>query len=51
MKELLASEVKKNGIIRAWSEVIVPCLILIGDEWAVTGSGIEVEHMFSEIGF
>ena len=49
VKELLASEVKKNGIIRAWSEVIVPCLILIGDEWAVTGSGIEVEHMFSEI--
>jgi hypothetical protein len=23
--------------------------MLIGDEWAVTGSGIEVEHMFSEI--
>lgn len=49
VKELLNAEVKKHGIIRAWSEVIVPCLILIGDEWAVTGSGIEVEHMFSEI--
>ena len=47
--ELLDAEIRNNGIINAWSEVIVPCLMLIGDEWAVTGSGIEVEHMFSEI--
>jgi len=47
--ELLESEIRNNGVIKAWSEVIVPCLMLIGDEWAVTGSGIEVEHMFSEI--
>ncbi len=47
--ELLDAEIKNNGVINAWSEVIVPCLMLIGDEWAVTGSGIEVEHMFSEI--
>ena len=47
--ELLEAEIRNNGIINAWSEVIVPCLMLIGDEWAVTGSGIEVEHMFSEI--
>lgn len=49
VKELLDAEVRNHGIIRAWNEVIVPCLILIGDEWAVTGTGIEVEHMFSEI--
>lgn len=47
--ELLEAEIRNSGIINAWSEVIVPSLMLIGDEWAVTGSGIEVEHMFSEI--
>ena len=47
--ELLEAEIRNSGIINAWSEVIVPCLMLIGDEWAVTGTGIEVEHMFSEI--
>lgn len=49
VQELLDAEIRNNGIINAWSEVIVPSLMLIGDEWAVTGSGIEVEHMFSEI--
>lgn len=47
--ELLEAEVRSHGIINTWSEVIVPTLMMIGDEWAITGSGIEVEHMFSEI--
>jgi DNA-binding transcriptional MerR regulator len=47
--ELLEAEIRSSGIINTWSEVIVPSLMLIGDEWALTGTGIEVEHMFSEI--
>jgi DNA-binding transcriptional MerR regulator len=47
--ELLEAEIKNHGVINTWSEVIVPALRAIGDEWALTGSGIEVEHMFSEI--
>ena len=37
------------ALLPSWTEVIVPLLFLVGDEWAATGTGIEVEHMLSEI--
>jgi DNA-binding transcriptional MerR regulator len=45
----LAHEIDTYGVADAWSEVIVPTLVLIGDDWAKTGTGIEIEHLFSEI--
>lgn len=45
----LASEIEKHGVAGAWSDVIVPTLFLIGDEWENNQKGIEVEHLFSEI--
>jgi DNA-binding transcriptional MerR regulator len=45
----LAREIDTYGVADAWSEVIVPTLILIGDDWAESGTGIEIEHLFSEI--
>jgi hypothetical protein len=39
----------KNGVINCWQNVIVPVLIHIGDSWARTGEGIEIEHMMSEL--
>jgi len=45
----LTKDMKKNGVIRTWQEVIVPVLILVGDDWAKSGEGIEVEHLLSEI--
>jgi DNA-binding transcriptional MerR regulator len=38
-----------NGVIASWTEVIVPLLVIVGDEWERTGAGIEVEHMLSEV--
>ncbi len=45
----LAREIDTYGVADSWSEVILPTLILIGDDWAKTGTGIEIEHLFSEI--
>jgi methanogenic corrinoid protein MtbC1 len=49
VEALLRKDIAENGVISSWTEVIVPLLFLVGDEWAATGTGIEVEHMLSEI--
>ncbi len=49
IEELLRAELSARGITNTWNEVIVPLLILIGDEWAESGTGIETEHLVSEI--
>jgi DNA-binding transcriptional MerR regulator len=45
----LAHEIDTYGVEGAWSDVIVPTLFLIGEEWENNQKGIEVEHLFSEI--
>jgi DNA-binding transcriptional MerR regulator len=45
----LAHEIDTYGVQGAWSDVIVPVLFLIGEEWENNQKGIEVEHLFSEI--
>ena len=49
IEELMRSELSARGITNTWNEVMVPLLILIGDEWAESGTGIETEHLVSEI--
>jgi DNA-binding transcriptional MerR regulator len=45
----LAHEIDTYGVEGAWSDVIVPTLFLIGEDWENDQKGIEVEHLFSEI--
>lgn len=49
IEELLRSELSDRGVTNTWNEVMVPLLILLGDEWADAGTGIETEHLISEI--
>ena len=49
VEETLAHEISEYGIEGAWSDVIVPTLFLIGQDWEREQKGIEVEHLFSEI--
>ena len=49
IEELLRAELASSGITNTWNEVMVPLLILLGDEWADQGTGIETEHLVSEI--
>lgn len=45
---LLRQDISQYGVIDSWHEVMVPVLIIVGDIWAQTGEGIEVEHLLSE---
>jgi methanogenic corrinoid protein MtbC1 len=48
VEAILRKDIEKYGVIDSWQEVIVPVLIIVGDAWAETGTGIEVEHLLSE---
>jgi DNA-binding transcriptional MerR regulator len=48
VESILRKDIEKYGVIDSWQEVMVPVLIIVGDEWARTGTGIEVEHLLSE---
>ena len=49
VEQLLSTELKRSGVISTWSEVIVPMMIVLGDEWESDGKGIEVEHLMSDV--
>lgn len=49
VEEVLRKDILENGVVVSWNEVIVPLLIIVGNEWERTGAGIEVEHMLSEV--
>ncbi len=44
----LRKELEQNGIIKAWTEVIAPVLILVGKIWEDTGRGVDVEHLLTD---
>jgi MerR family transcriptional regulator, light-induced transcriptional regulator len=49
VEETIAHEIAEYGVEGTWSDVIVPTLFLIGQDWEIEQKGIEVEHLFSEI--
>jgi methanogenic corrinoid protein MtbC1 len=51
VEQLLSTELKRSGVISTWSEVIVPLMIALGDEWENDRKGIEVEHLMSDVVF
>ena len=48
VEETLRAELDLHGVEIAWHEIIVPTLIEIGEAWQASGSGIEIEHAFTE---
>jgi DNA-binding transcriptional MerR regulator len=48
VEKTLIHEIETYGVESAWSDVIVPALFAIGEEWETNQKGIEVEHLFSE---
>ena len=36
------------GVVGAWERLMVPLLRGVGERWATTGEGVEVEHLLSE---
>ncbi|MCW2691508.1 MAG: hypothetical protein JWM67_112 [Mycobacterium sp.] len=45
---LVRSSVRAFGIVGAWDVVLVPVLQAVGARWAMTGEGVDVEHLLSE---
>ncbi len=49
LEEALSDAFTKDGVIKTWHEVVVPLLARIGEEWERTDTGVEVEHLLSEV--
>ena len=45
---LVGEQVTRHGVVATWNDVLVPALVRIGERWARTGQGVEVEHLVSE---
>lgn len=46
---LVSGALRRDGVIGAWTGVIAPALIRIGDQWSRGLLGIEAEHLTSEV--
>lgn len=45
---LVLDSTSRRGVVATWDSVVLPVLEGIGRQWELFGSGIEVEHVFSE---
>ena len=45
----LRKDLAEHGVEKSWSEIIVPLLFLIGNQWEKSGEGIEIEHLLTEV--
>ncbi len=41
-------QLAENGVLATWEHVLAPVLIAVGERWATTGEGVEVEHLLAE---
>jgi hypothetical protein len=44
----LRAEVEAHGVLHTWEHVLRPVLVAVGERWATTGEGVEVEHLLSD---
>jgi len=48
VNRILGASLERRGVAATWQELLVPVLISVGDRWAATGEGVDVEHLLSE---
>jgi MerR family transcriptional regulator, light-induced transcriptional regulator len=48
VRTLMEESISDEGIVGAWDDVARPVLNAVGQRWAATGRGVEVEHLLSE---
>lgn len=48
LMEILGEELEIRGAQDLWSDVLVPVMVAVGEQWQTTRAGIEVEHTLSE---
>ena len=47
IKSTMRQALEEYGVVEAWSQVAAPVLVAIGERSALTGTGIELEHLLS----
>ncbi|GAB7041536.1 MULTISPECIES: MerR family transcriptional regulator [Catenuloplanes] len=47
MRELITQAIAEVGVIQAWTDLLVPVLVGVGERYAATGRYVEVEHLLS----
>jgi DNA-binding transcriptional MerR regulator len=48
VSSIVRESLDRRGVIATWDSLIVPALVTIGQRWAKTGQGVDVEHLVSE---
>jgi hypothetical protein len=48
LREALRDQVAEHGVLHTWEHVVRPVLVAVGERWAATGQGVEVEHLLSD---
>jgi DNA-binding transcriptional MerR regulator len=46
--QIVRDTLESRGVVWTWDNMLAPVLVGIGQQWADTGRGVEVEHMLSE---
>ena len=46
--ESVRRQLAEHGVLPTWERVLTPVLVAVGDRWAATGEGVEVEHLLAE---
>lgn len=48
VQRLLEESIEADGLVATWEDVARPVLAAVGERWATTGRGVEVEHLLSQ---
>lgn len=48
VRAALDASLAAHGTITTWDDLLAPVLVAVGERWATTGEGIEVEHLLAE---
>ena len=42
------AQLAAHGVVPTWEDVLRPLLVSVGERWAATGEGVEVEHLLAD---
>jgi MerR family transcriptional regulator, light-induced transcriptional regulator len=48
MHSLVEESLAADGVATTWDDVARPVLVAVGERWATTGRGVEIEHLLSQ---
>lgn len=46
---IVEAALERDGVVTTWERLMVPVLSAVGERWAATGEGVEVEHLLAEV--